>query len=102
MRVELHERPVFEGARFHLVCVCDKIFRPRSIRSHRHEAPFHPCRKPSSSTPSQIQTLDKLGDLLRLQLKSFTESLISPRCFICIDIEGLLIRTKVAGEWSLG
>ena len=55
VRVSLHEQPVLEGARLHLVGVGDEVLRVRCVIAHGDEAPLPPGGKPAPPLPRRFE-----------------------------------------------
>src|SRR3954453_6924164 len=101
VRIAFHQNAVFESARLHLIRVRHQIFRPRSVRTHGYEAPFHGCWKSGPSAPAKIRTLPQVRPFLRLHPQGFAEPLVAARPLVGAEVHGFSVGTEVPGEGFL-
>ena len=98
VRITLHQRAVFECARFHLVGVRNEIFGVWRLFPHRHEAPLRPRRKTGSTSPTKVRFLHQFGDLHRCHIKRFSETLIAASTLVLREAYGFFVRPKITAE----
>ena len=101
VRVHLHQRPVFAGARLGFIRVADHVFFFRRIL--RHERPLHARREARAAAPAEIRLLHFFDDGFGRHLfQRFCQRLIAALPQVYLNLVRILDAPVLADQRCLG